>query len=113
VFSIIDFFEINYHSDCTFILLVWFNLFYLRGNLNIVTIARTHVKIKINQYQETRSDLTVFESTVAWMQKLNVWLNYIQCRRQSIQSRGPKFFLLILALEKHAVYNAITSIRIL
>jgi len=41
----------------------------------------------------------------------------IQCRRQSIQSRGakaksrgPKFFL-ILALKRHAVHNAITSIN--
>jgi len=41
----------------------------------------------------------------------------MQCRRQSIQSRGTKSksrgpkFLLILALEKHAVHNAVTSIN--
>jgi len=34
-----------------------------------------------------------------------------QCWRQSIQSREAKVFLLILALKKHAVLNAITSIN--
>jgi len=33
------------------------------------------------------------------------------CWRQSIQNWGPKVFLLIFALKKHAVHNAITSIN--
>jgi len=43
--------------------------------------------------------------------RLNHHIKLVQCWRQSIQSRGPKFFM-ILVLKKHAVHNAITSINI-